>query len=106
MNHVTVLQDAKQVLVGAGNRSIGSYATDKNGFSVAVNSPTAVCFCAIGAVRRVTKGLTYSVVTNQVMPILRNNMGGNIVKFNDNSTYEEVLAAFDVAIKEAQECLT
>jgi len=33
-------------------------------------------------------------------------MGGNIVKFNDNSTYEEVLAAFDVAIKEAQECLT
>lgn len=104
MNSVTVLQDAKRVLVSAGNRSIGNYATDKNGFTVSVTSPEAVCFCSLGAMRRAvgadvrerhkTSGLTY----------LSKAMGGNIVRFNDNSTYEEVLAAFDVAIKEAQAC--
>lgn len=104
MNQVTVLQDAKQVLVSAGNRSIGNYATDKNGFMVGVRSPEAVCFCSLGAMRRVIGSDVREKYKTCGLAHLSKAMGGNIVRFNDNSTYEEVLAAFDVAIKEAQAC--
>ena len=56
-------------------------------------------FCASGAMAKAGQSLYYF----NAYELLRKEMGGGILRFNDSHTHEEVLAAFDRAIAKAHE---
>lgn len=92
-----VLSRAKELISKPENWTRAAFARDKDGTSVSWSSPDAVCFCSVGAVRRVAKeeGSEAETPLRLVMK--------SIVDYNDYRTHPEVLAAFDSAIGLSQE---
>ena len=93
------MQTTKEILIAARaiiaeekNWAQEAYAKDKDGMFTGVGSSNAVCFCSIGAIRKIT------MEPFDAMGVLGSYMGGSIIAFNDTHTHKEVLAAWDEAI--------
>ena len=87
-----ILIAARAIIADEENWTQGAYAKDKDGMSSGVICSNAVCFCSIGAIRKIT------ISPFDAMAVLRNHMGDSIILFNDGHTHKEVLAAWDEAI--------
>lgn len=86
-----ILVAARAIIANEKNWTQGAYAKDKDGMSTGVICSNAVCFCSIGAIRKIT-------MSSDAMEVLRNHMEDSIIAFNDGHTHKEVLAAWDEAI--------
>ena len=87
-----ILSAARAIIANEENWTQGRYAKDKDGSSIGVNCSSAVCFCSIGAIYKITMSPSHA------MEVLRKHMGDSIMAFNDGHTHKEVLAAWDEAI--------
>lgn len=87
-----ILVAARAIIADEENWTQGAYAKDKDGTSIGANYSSAVCFCSIGAIYKIT------ISPFDAMKVLRNHMEDSIIKFNDEHTHKEVLAAWDEAI--------
>lgn len=103
---VSKLKSARDLISQKGAWIQGTFARDKNGFDCEGIDPTAVCFCAMGAIDRAV-GETNSFF-NFAWPLYRalDNAGfhNGISEWNDapERTQEEVVALFDKAIEIAE----
>ena len=95
-----ILKKARELISDPSRWTQGTYARNSNGSQEFIMSPAAVCFCTIGAVRRVCGDKSYghalfSLAARLPDPPLE------LSDFNDapNRTHAEVLALFDKAIK-------
>jgi hypothetical protein len=96
MNTVQILIAARALIANSENWTKRFMARDKDGKPVRSTVPEAVCWCALGALRRIC-GSTFG----EPAEILNEEMGFSITAFNDLHTHAEVLAAFDRAIAAA-----
>lgn len=93
-----VLKQAKSLIDTPDKWTQENFALSENDIPVDYDSPEACRFCAIGAVWRC------DVQGSGAERTLRNAIHGySIVEFNDNSAHDQVMAAFDLAIKIATE---
>lgn len=113
---VDILEGARTVLVEKG-WTTGSGAINSRGEPVSCSSPTAVCFCSLGALGRAWEDLVGVRVDPdwhlywEAMTHLEEVMGANVARFNDSLADErgvrseppqEILDAFDRAIEVAR----
>lgn len=99
-----VLRDARGLIAKGWTQ--GEFSRDANGDYCPMSDPAAACFCAMGAVYRVTlseDGIPIPI-HNDVYALLCDAVGGSVVDWNDRRgrTQAEVLAVFDRAIAAAE----
>lgn len=88
------------------------YATSAEGFDVAPESPDAVCFCLVGAIRRVCPSADFTVLqclmetASKSLGLLPAPPDGwtlpfTITRWNDapSRTHEQVLKTLDLAVE-------
>lgn len=93
-----VLKAAKARIATPETWTQDVFAKDNEGCEIMGYSRFAVCFCSIGAIQAVTsKGRDFGAEY-----YLNRQTYGNIAKFNDSHTHEEVMAAWDRAIAAAE----
>lgn len=111
---VTVLINARQQISNMDSWTRNSYARDSQGEPVNENDATAVCFCSLGALRKVTPDSEFNAYTNARRALMETlDLRGESVKapcrnvpgFNDHpeTTHADVLALFDDTIKRLSE---
>ncbi len=105
-----LLTKAKAVIADPKHWAQGQYAKDAKGYSTGPAEPYAVCWCSLGALEKVAyeeEDLpTYSDTRLAAMRYLAEvsaECGYSITDFNDNSSHEAVMRAWDKAIKLAKE---
>lgn len=108
-----ILISAKVVIEKPENWTRGWFARDAENNPVHSAERNAVCFCSLGAVRKVMFGpestepcrdKTYNLIVNLMDDVVRDTFNEcNVPTFNDNTTHEEVLKMFDKAIEVAKE---
>jgi hypothetical protein len=106
------IRAARAVIEDPDNWTQGAMALDADGNSTPSNSETAVCFCALGAVRRAMKEPANpghgrprgNAVIDALHTVVRETTGQKyfIDHFNDVHSHAEVLAMFDKAIARAE----
>lgn len=100
------LKAARRVIEKPENWTQGRLAKDSNGYEVCEASSTAVCFCAVGALRKVKYSSfgSDSVAFSEVFEYLRNFTPNSepISYFNDSNPHSKVLELFDKAISAAE----
>lgn len=118
MKPSNVLEDAKALIKDPKHWTQGVHARDKYENSVSSFSDKAVCFCSLGALRRVVHGTinkgvpgaliidavtdswlyskSFEYLNQTVHKDLRGK--GGIAIFNDGSIHDQVLSMFDKAI--------
>jgi hypothetical protein len=79
---------AYELLAKPDKWTTGASARDGAGNEVATIHPDACAFCTIGALAKCYKDFDYSDKTRR----LRTRVGPVLHRWNDNSTYEEVIA--------------
>lgn len=95
-----LLVEAKTLITNPDKWTTELWAKDEDGMGIDTCSAKATCWCAWGALLKVTghenkeKG-----GYNDAWKALQAGMNGNVPVFNDYHTHEEVLAAFDKAIE-------
>jgi hypothetical protein len=94
-----ILRAARKRIEDPAHWTKGTFARDSDGFAVKVESPRAVCFCAIGAV--------YAAFGKGDIVGARDYLDGAagmrvVVDINDHGTHADVLALFDRAIALAE----
>lgn len=94
MDDLTALRRARDLISDPARWTQGEFARDVEGVGVAPNSDKATCWCALGALRRVTR--SFNVPWRLIGGISQNHL--YITDFNDGHTHVDVLAAFDAAI--------
>lgn len=79
----------------------GVVARDTFGSPITPDSSDAVCWCAYGALAKVTRSASpdYDAATAMLRKVVR---ADTVSGFNDTHTHAEVLAAFDRAIALAE----
>lgn len=94
-----ILQKARDLISDEKNWTQGAMARDAVGWSFTdARDQDAVCFCAVGALKRVTSMREY----RDALDVLREELSGEqVVTFNDSHAHSEVLQLFDRAIKRA-----
>ncbi|WP_454813801.1 DUF6197 family protein [Labrys neptuniae] len=112
MTPLEILKQARELISVPERWTRGESARDYNGDYVAENSPSAVCWCALGSMSAVNGGhgggiysAARDLLVQAISPIPALTEGGAIgivAEFNDSHTHAEVLAAFDRAILEAR----
>lgn len=107
MDTIEILKSARKLIEKPENWTQRAHARDYWGISVPSYSPFADCFCAVGAVQRVTDAQRYCG-SSEALDALSREAGGHVPTFNDTHSHEEVLALFDTAIAnlEAAQCST
>jgi hypothetical protein len=104
MEAVEILKKARGLLSQPGAWTRGWFAKDASGEPCQSNDPSAVCFCAFGAVNKFSSGPGLRDANNEATRALNDVVGADgtwktFANFNDaQSTVEPVLAAFDAAI--------
>ena len=87
-------------------------ARDTNGNTVSHDSETASCWCLLGAVKKNIPS-TYKIIDNLdtlvthpsvhiLKQVLKMNHISQIFEFNDEATYETIVATLDSAIEQAK----
>lgn len=98
MSPVEILKAARELIAKPERWTRGSGARDASGQDVDASSDDAVCWCAIGAIVRVSENpVPAEMLLRRVLPD-----GGFISAFNDSHDHAEVLALFDAAIASAR----
>ena len=100
---VGVLTAAYNLLLDPKRWIQGAMATDKDGYSVRPETPKAVCFCSIGAIRRVAP-LKYDAAPREMARSLlsraaHQEFGVNPVCVNDDLGHDIALLMFEKAIE-------
>lgn len=98
-----ILIKARELISDPERWTQGAYAKDSSGREV-YDSDAAVCWCGIGALRRVAgyDYLSRSKAIDFLHKTAREAGFDYFQDFNDSSTHAEVLAAFDRAIEAAR----
>jgi len=108
-----ILTRAKEIITDPKRWAKGYYAFNKHQQAVASSSPRAVCWCALGAIRKAVEDVTGAATCTTVFNTeladatlhMYNNLDQdrfcNISKFNDTpeTTHEQILEFFDKAIQ-------
>jgi len=101
MDVLEILIEARALIEGPARWTQGCFARNQSWYPVSVNEGDASCWCSIGALRRVNRGLSPTVI--EAESLLDRCSGGDMVKFNDTSSHAEVLEVFDAAIERARD---
>jgi hypothetical protein len=96
-----LLTSARDLIAEPEHWTQSDYAKNKDGERCSAFSEHVFSFCALGALFRVGDDAPV-LVNEQARLLLAANMRQDIAGFNDMSTHQEVIAAFDAAIAEAQ----
>ena len=98
MDDIEILTQARELLAQPGKWTRQAFARDAAGEEMHGHEPSAVQFCAIGAIERVT-GQRHRTCAEPPVTALRETIRGMVVGFNDSqSTVEPVLDVFDRTI--------
>lgn len=101
MSQVELLTRARAIIENPQNWTKGEMARDAGGRLVVSHSPDAVCFCAVGALRRAAYELCIDRFPS--FYTLQKWCGTEPVPlFNDTHTHADVLALYDRAIEAAR----
>lgn len=96
MDTLDILKQARELISDERRWTRGELARDSEGHEVDEDSPSAACWCSVGAVWRVREG---GENLCGALTALEEAMGTeHIGDFNDSHSHAEVLAAFDAAI--------
>ena len=102
-----LLIKAKAVIADPKHWTQGQYAKDVKGYSTGPSTPDAVCWCSLGALHAVAhEEHTYDArfaATRYLSDVAAECGYIGIPDFNDNSSHEAVMKAWDKAIKLAKE---
>jgi len=93
-----ILKAARDLIAKPENWTVGGLARNTDGVFVSVDSCDAVCFCALGAVDKISES---PEDRNAAYEALRDSLGEGrrmVATFNDEHTHEEVLDLFSKAI--------
>lgn len=110
MNKIEVLQKAKELISNPDRWTQGSPARDIDGGEVEPDDSNAHTFCILGAISKAC-GFSDSISiilslcdSDEIMKLLYEKDSDYISMFNDNenTTHEDVMKFFDIAIKEAE----
>lgn len=99
-----VLQNARELIAEEKNWTQGAQARTANGEATALDDKQAVCFCATGALCRVSHRLAYSIQARAYEKLsskVPSRMRTRVALFNDDpsTTHKDVLKLFDDAIQ-------
>lgn len=97
-----ILKAARDLISKPENWTTGGLARNPDGVFVPVSSIDAVCFCALGAIDKVSEDKAYR---NWAYERLRDALGDGrrmVSTFNDSASHSEVLDLFSKAIKAAE----
>lgn len=99
---VEQLQNARDLITDPNKWTKRSFAKDSHGNSVSATSSRAVCFCSIGALEHVSNGIGYEKSLNILQSIAP--LYTTVIVYNDsyNTTHDDILKLFDVAIEKAK----
>jgi hypothetical protein len=100
MDMLTTLTKARELISDPARWTQGEYARDAKGAEVKPGSKYATCWCALGAVRKVTRrdSAAHGVLT----ALQKHCEGPTVTLFNDGHDHADVLAMFDRAIESAR----
>ena len=113
VNTTDNLIKAKAIIADPANFTTEAMARDYSGECVNANSPSATCFCSLGALMK-SSGYEYMcgclrsdeyINLNTAAKILDKN-SFDVVDFNDRNSHERVMEMFDLAIKLSKEKIT
>jgi hypothetical protein len=97
-----LLSEAKKIIQNGFSQ--GAIARDDNGYIVNVNEACATHFCLYGAFLKACSGLELVSSQKLAQHFKRvNKLPGTIGLFNDAHTKEQVLAALDKSIEQAED---
>ena len=102
-----LLIKAKAVIADPKHWTKGWYAHNAEGQDVGPAEPDAVCWCSLGALKKVAheenaNGACFAAT--EYLAVVSDEYGySGIPDFNDNSSHEAVMKAWDKAIKLAKE---
>jgi hypothetical protein len=101
-----VLTDARALISDPKHWAQGWFARDMLGGAVDARSPSAECFCALGALGRAMGRHFMDVTGHPAVEILRSVLPiQDISRFNDTHSHGEILDAFDRAIDAARKAV-
>lgn len=98
---LTILVKARKLITPKGAWTQNVFARGRTGRSVSIDSPRAVCFCAWGALERVSPEDEFDAdIYRACLAALDDAADGSILLFNDENgrKQKEVLAIYDMAI--------
>ena len=102
-----LLIKAQAVIADPRRWTQGWYAKNAEGKSVGPCKPDAVCWCSVGAIDKVAhEESTYAArfaATRYLARVSAECGYSDVSDFNDNSSHEAVMKAWDKAIKLAKE---
>ena len=102
-----LLTKAKAVIADPKHWTQGRYAQDAKGYSTGPTTPDAVCWCSLGALSKVAyedSAHSSLLMTAGYLSRVSAEYGYNgIPDFNDDSSHETVMKAWDRAIQLAKE---
>ena len=102
-----LLTKAKAVIADPKHWTQDVYAKDAKGQSTGPSTPDAVCWCSLGALHAVAhEENTYNTrfaATRYLARVSAECGYSDVSDFNDNSSHETVMRAWDKAIKLAKE---
>lgn len=101
MNPLETLKAARQLISDPAKWTQGEYARDADGNEVKTWSENATCFCAYGAIQRVTERED-SEADYFLFKACSERFGMSVTIVSDTHTHAEVLALFDAAIAELE----
>ena len=98
---------AKAVIADPKHWTQGRYAQDAEGQDVGPAKPDAVCWCSVGALSKVAyeenaHGARFEATKYLAEVAVEYGYNG-IPNFNDSSSHEAVMKAWDEAVKRAKE---
>lgn len=100
---LNVLVKARRLLSNKEKWTQGYFARNAKGKECSPTSSAAVCFCALGAVRKVSKCRNYPVEsylhknTKKIVGV-----DSSVVKINDFHGYDKTIKLFDESIKKLE----
>lgn len=77
-------------------------ARDVDNISLTADDPDAICFCAIGAIRKIANSTKEEEFALEKLRQLDVVTSVGVAIYNDTHTHAEVLAMFDLAIEAAE----
>lgn len=98
MSALEILKAAREKISIPEAWTQGTFARRADGHITTTTHPDAVCWCAAGAIHAVCPAEHRGEAYREATVALRSVVGA-IAPFNDAATHDEVLAAFDAAIR-------